>query len=186
MANKFTDSSPVNIEAVLTGDITVAVAVVASGRISIHTLAFVGMLALIPHIPEMLQLSTDAALTNPLHGTLLHYLISSFLCYGCENAMIPPLPGLSTAQGANGEPSQCAKVKVSSEKMLADLRKTCEDRGLKVPDYDNIFFKFHASPGSLRGDQNTSSSGFSSRTSVQAEAATEPAPEGLSESDEDA
>ncbi len=76
MANKFTDSSPINIDAIVNSDITVAVAVVASGRISIDTLAFVGVLALIPHIPKMLQLSTDVALTNPLHGTLWHFQAS--------------------------------------------------------------------------------------------------------------
>ena len=165
--NKFTDGNTIDTKAITEGEISVAAAMVGAGRITVSTLAFVGMVALMPHIPEFSQLPSEVTITNPLHGTLYHYLHANFLCYGCENGMIPPLLGLGTAQGANGGLSECAKVKDSSERKLAALQKACGERGLTIPDYDNFFFKFHPSPGRLRGDPTSSSQASSS--GVQAE-----------------
>jgi hypothetical protein len=116
------------------------------------------MLALMPHAPGMAQLTSDVTVTNPLQGILYHFIMSSFLCYGCEHAMIPLLPGLSTAQGTNGGQSQCAKVKLFSERKLTELRKACADRGLAVLDYNTFYFTYHPTPGSLRGDKRYNSS----------------------------
>jgi hypothetical protein len=64
-----------------------------------------------------------------------------------------------------------------------NLRKVCGDRGLKVTDYDNLFFQFHDSPGSLRGDQRGSSS--SASTSASGAEAAEEEDDGVAEALDD-
>jgi hypothetical protein len=159
VANKFAEGSIIDVNAIETGDVRKAASIVTDGKLTIETLAFNGMLALMPHAPGLAQLTNDVTVTNPLQGILYHYIISSFLCYAVENGFIPQLPGLSTAQGANGGPSECIKAKIGSDKKLSELRKVCLDRGLTFTDYDNFFFQYHPSPGTLRGDQKSSSSG---------------------------
>ena len=43
--NKFTDGNPIDTKAIIEGEISVTAAMVGAGRITISTLAFVGMVA---------------------------------------------------------------------------------------------------------------------------------------------
>ena len=160
MLHNFTDGSTIDILAIENGDTDVAISALTSGRLTVETLTFVIMVALISHVPEFAQLSNEITTSNPLHGILYHYVLANFICHGCMNALIPALPGLSTASAVNGQPSQCERVKQSSEQKMVVLQRACADRGLSVPDFDAFFFQYHEVPGVLRGDEMDKPSGF--------------------------
>ena len=71
------EGSKFDVERLERGSLDDALALVncRDSRVTFKTLAFVTMVALVPHCAEIKALGQDISFSNILHGILYHYLI---------------------------------------------------------------------------------------------------------------
>lgn len=143
-----------DIQAAAEGTLQEGIAVIYENGGSFQTLAFITMVALVPHYPEVFQMGSEISCANPLQGLVYIYLVLEVLCYGCEEGLFT-LPDLSVAVEANCATTQCGRVRMAAEAKKAELLDYCMARRLQVPDFDGHFFQFHEEPYLLCGDESS-------------------------------
>ena len=125
MANAvLTDGNRIDVHGIETGSIEVDAGIISPETcISYETVAFVLMVSLMPHLPDLPHADKTISMSNPVLGIFFHYLVAEFLCYACLGGYIKGVRGLSASAGAGGEASECAKVRAASVAMRCRTRR---------------------------------------------------------------
>ncbi len=91
-----------------------------------ETIAFVALVATLPHYPAACRLGLDISTSNPLQGAVYFFLVSNLICYGHQRRLFE-VPGFDAEVGGV---TKCARIKAEAEEEMAKLINAYEDRSL--------------------------------------------------------